>query len=71
MPEIDRILRKTITDPVGQGFMAPTVIWYRSANVTPEQLFFCSRHDCSRIVVVRLSKTLDRKTSDSNLETNR
>jgi hypothetical protein len=23
MPEIDRILRKTITDPVGQGFMAP------------------------------------------------
>jgi hypothetical protein len=23
MPEIDRILRKTITDPVGQGFMTP------------------------------------------------
>jgi RNase P/RNase MRP subunit POP5 len=67
MPEIDRILRKTITDPVGQGFMAHChLVSQRERNTGA--IVFCSRRDCSRIVVVRLSKTLDRKTSESNFE---
>lgn len=71
-PEIDRILRKTITDPVGPEFMGPPSLGIAARRNTGGSCREQKNNCCSMIVVVRLSKTLDpHDHSGSNLETNR
>jgi hypothetical protein len=60
--KIDRILRKTITDPVGPEFMAPPLLGIAARRNTGSSCREQKNNCCSMIVVVRLSKTLDLTT---------